>query len=160
MMMALFGLAPTLEKYAALIQTNASVSNFSRMNGMPSAPFTYLTIGPEADVYVSTLGGGLAVFYGSSWQTMEVAGELTASNQIRDLAESVDGFVWIANDLGVQQMSPADPAIQRLYTLGMAAFPSMMYEYWRRTRAASGLAVWARPILMEATGKSSCRWTD
>jgi ligand-binding sensor domain-containing protein len=99
------------------------VQFFQNEPGMPVAPYTYLTIGPEANVYVSTLGGGLAVFDGSSWQTMEVAGELTASNQIRDLAETVDGFIWIANDLGVQQMSPADPAIQRLYTLENGGIP-------------------------------------
>ena len=99
------------------------VQFFQNEPGMPAEPFTHLTIGPEASIYVSTLGGGLTVFNGSSWKTMEIAGELTADNRIRDLTESADGFVWIANELGVQQMSPADPTVRRLYTLEDGGIP-------------------------------------
>ncbi len=99
------------------------VQFFQNESGMPAQPFTHLTIGPEATVYVSTMGGGLTVFDGVSWKTMEIAGELMTDNQMRDLTATVDGLVWIANDRGVQQMSPTDPAVQRLYTLENGGIP-------------------------------------
>ena len=96
---------------------------FQNEPGMPEAPFTHLTVDPDGNVYVSTLGKGIAIFDGTSWRTEEIAGELMTSNQIRSLAETTDGIVWIANDLGVQQMSPTDPAIQRLYTVESGGLP-------------------------------------
>ena len=99
------------------------VQFFQNEPGMPEASFTHLAVGPDGNVYVSTLGDGIAIFDGDSWRTEEIAGELMTSNQIRSMAETADGIVWVANDLGVQQMSPTDPTIQRLYTLESGGLP-------------------------------------
>ena len=120
---------------------------------MPAAPFTHLTIAPDAHVYVST--------WAAAWpSSMERPGGRGGSRRIDGqqpdpcLVETADGFVWIANDLGVQQMSPADPPFSGSTPWRMAEFLSTMCVCWPPD--VGGSLDWrsGAAILTEATGRS------
>lgn len=91
--------------------------------GMPTAPLTDVAIGTDGALFAGAYGDGLGLLDGNKWRTEVVDGELLASNRVRDMAQTGDGLLWIAGDLGVQQMNPAEPAIQRLYSTADGNLP-------------------------------------
>lgn len=60
-----------------------------------------IAVGPDGRVWLGTLGGGIAIFDGQSWQTWTVANSGLPWNTIIALAVSPQGEVWLAADLPI-----------------------------------------------------------
>ena len=101
------------------------VAFYSGEEGMATLPLTSLTIGGEGEVYYTTAGGGVSMFDGSIWQTMNIPDEPTPGNAIRDLVQDADGALWVAANGGVARLDPSDDSIPAaLYSPASADLPA------------------------------------
>ena len=89
---------------------------FAGEAGMPVGVITGMGAA-DGDLYYTTDGQGAGAFDGRSWRTLEVPGEPLLDNRVRSLAQDSNGFIWIAGEAGLQQLSPANFAVSRMFTL-------------------------------------------
>ena len=74
-----------------------------------------LTLDNLGRLYVATANDGVRLYDGKDWRAFTVADDQLASNQIRALTQDQLGYLWLATDVGLQQLNPTDFAQQRLF---------------------------------------------
>ncbi|MBE0698197.1 MAG: hypothetical protein IH586_14865 [Anaerolineaceae bacterium] len=71
-----------------------------------NSPITDLVVGDNGIAYASTNGGGILVLKTDSTEKLFLNRQKLLSNDILDIAESQDGYLWIATDHGVNYFDP------------------------------------------------------
>lgn len=66
-------------------------------------------------LYVATANDGVRLYDGKDWRAFTVADDQLASNQVQALTQDQLGYLWLATDVGLQQLNPTDFAQQRLF---------------------------------------------
>ena len=75
-------------------------------------------------VYGDDFGEGISVFDGSNFRRLFIE-EVIGSNDVRDIAEDTEGWVWIATDSGVYRVNPADEEAEwQLFNTDNSGLPS------------------------------------
>lgn len=70
---------------------------------------TDLEVGANGVGYASTFGKGIMVMDGERIRWLAVESQQLVSNNLRDIAQSQDGRLWVATDQGVNVFDPAHP---------------------------------------------------
>lgn len=70
---------------------------------------TDLEVGDDGVGYAATSGKGIMVMDGDRMRWLAVDQQQLVSNNLRDIAQSQDGRLWIATDQGVNVFDPAHP---------------------------------------------------
>ncbi len=76
----------------------------------PDVPITDLVIAENGVAYAGTNGEGVMVLDSEKIQRLRFDQQQLMSNDILDIAESSDGKLWIATDLGVNSFNPMLPS--------------------------------------------------
>ncbi len=74
------------------------------------APITDLVVDEQGVGYAATYGKGIMVLDDDSIRWLAVDQKQLVSNNLRDIAQSQDGRLWIATDQGVNVLDPARPS--------------------------------------------------
>lgn len=74
-------------------------------------------------VYVATARAGVRVYDGKAWRVYNASEEIILSNHVRTFAQDGDGFLWLATDVGLYQINPANDRIVQLFTSANTPYP-------------------------------------
>ena len=86
----------------------AQESCLSTHDGNRDYYLTDMATGADEDVYFSTYGGGIWAYDGSKWRNLLLQEDQLVGNFVEDFAESNDGKLWVATDLGIQRFEPGN----------------------------------------------------
>ena len=92
------------------------IAAFDAGDGLAGTPLTSLLADDLGNVYYTTAGAGIGVLEDDRWRQLTVPGEALADNTVYSLVRDRAGFVWVAGNGGIQQISPQETAVTRLYT--------------------------------------------
>jgi ligand-binding sensor domain-containing protein len=78
--------------------------------GLSGYKITELVVDADNVAYAGTNGGGVIVLEADQVLNLAVHNEQLISNDVMDIAESADGMLWVATDLGVNIFDPYNPS--------------------------------------------------
>ncbi|MCB0018806.1 MAG: hypothetical protein KDE09_13535, partial [Anaerolineales bacterium] len=90
--------------------TSACVEFYEREPGMADGLSTMIWADGVL-AYGDDFGEGVSVYNGDRWASFYIDEQL-GSNDVRDVAEDIDGFIWVATDSGVYRIDPADESAE------------------------------------------------
>ncbi len=88
---------------------------FAGIDSGIQSPIRSLALDNLERLYVATAKDGVRLYDGEDWRAFTVADDRLASNQIQALAQDQWGYLWLATDVGLQQLNPLDFGEQRLF---------------------------------------------
>jgi ligand-binding sensor domain-containing protein len=102
--------------------------------GLSGYKITDLFVDAENIAYAGTNGGGVLILQAEQVLNLAVNNQQLISNDVMDIAESADGLLWVATDLGVNVFDPYNPS-----------------DPWRIIRSARSRLVHPRVSGLQAT---------
>lgn len=84
---------------------------------------TGLAVDSLQRVYVATARAGVRLYDGKVWRTISAPDEIILSNHVRTFAQDGDGFLWLATDVGLYQINPANDRIVQFFTSANTPYP-------------------------------------